>query len=150
MYDLYFHIVDPEHDTHKSVSKIRTKKVYWFAPPHRCPEKQLYYHDFKIYAYVLSWFQNIPICTIMIPKYTHMYYHDLKIYPYLLWRFQNILICTIMISKYTHMYYHDFKIYPYVLSWFQNIPICTNHDSKIYAYVLSWLQTWPTLIYTAG
>ena len=41
MYNLYFHIVDPEDDTHKSVSKIRTKKVYWFAPPHRCPGKQL-------------------------------------------------------------------------------------------------------------
>ena len=41
MYNLYFHIVDPEDDTHKSVSKIQTKKVYWFAPPHRCPGKQL-------------------------------------------------------------------------------------------------------------
>ena len=41
MYNLYFHIVESEDDTHKSVSKIRTKKVYWFAPPHRCPGKQL-------------------------------------------------------------------------------------------------------------
>ena len=43
MLNVFFHFVDPEDDTHKSVSKIRElNKVYWFAPPHRCPGKQLY------------------------------------------------------------------------------------------------------------